>query len=422
MKLTIACSGFVDPNAGSVASANDLLLEQLLRLGHRIDFFTKPSFVYPQRHMDHEGFRMVDVTNQWTDMLRQRIERVRWAKPLHVPAGMLDSMCYTAGIARAIKRAHASRRYDLVLYLGTNAFGRLRNVPTVSWLQGPAGTDARSVFRRRDEIQALSGYRSYTRLLLLATLRNAIGMPRYGKSDCLIVGSDWSKNYMCQKLSWPGHRIHALPYPINLDAFSVKDVASPTHEPVRVLWLGRTVPRKRLDLLLDAADRAIRDGLDMSLEVVGGFSFAPGYEKLISRFPYPDRLTYRSTIPRGEVPHLLRHVDVLCQPSEEENFGSSVAEALSCGTPVIVGATNGTGDYICPRSTRLADYRPETLAAAFIDYGTRKRRGTMGDPQLSRQVAERWFDPERVAGRLEAILHEIVAKRSNGRAIDVALR
>jgi glycosyltransferase involved in cell wall biosynthesis len=94
----------------------------------------------------------------------------------------------------------------------------------------------------------------------------------------------------------------------------------------------------------------------------------------------------------------------MCQPSDDEDFGSSVAEALGCGIPAIVGATNGTGDYICKRSIRLADDNPQTMAAAIVAMADAKKRGELVDPMPSRHIAERWFDPDKVTDQLEAVL------------------
>jgi glycosyltransferase involved in cell wall biosynthesis len=107
----------------------------------------------------------------------------------------------------------------------------------------------------------------------------------------------------------------------------------------------------------------------------------------------------------------LRRHDVLCQPSDEENFGSSVAEAQACGLPVIVGRTNGNADYLCSRDTHLRDDRPETLAAVFRDYAERKTRGgpAWGDPAESRALAEREFSVERVMVMLEGALLGVIA-------------
>ena len=80
------------------------------------------------------------------------------------------------------------------------------------------------------------------------------------------------------------------------------------------------------------------------------------------RFPI-SRLTWKKAIPRQEVPSLLRAHGVIVQPSNEEDFGSSVAEAQACGLPVIVGLTNGNADYLCSRDIHLKDDRPKTLAA-----------------------------------------------------------
>ena len=60
-----------------------------------------------------------------------------------------------------------------------------------------------------------------------------------------------------------------------------------------ICWLGRIVPRKRLDLFLEGSALAIREGIDLRLTIVGGIGFIPGYEKMIEAFPFRDRLTWK---------------------------------------------------------------------------------------------------------------------------------
>ncbi len=43
-------------------------------------------------------------------------------------------------------------------------------------------------------------------------------------------------------------------------------------------------------------------------------------------------------VPREAVPDLIRQATAVVQVSENENFGSSIAEALACGVPVVAGA------------------------------------------------------------------------------------
>jgi glycosyltransferase involved in cell wall biosynthesis len=119
---------------------------------------------------------------------------------------------------------------------------------------------------------------------------------------------------------------------------------------------------------------------------------------------------YHQRIERIQVPTLLNQQDVLAQPSEEENFGSSVAEAQACGLPVIVGHTNGNADYLSVRDIHLADERPETFAEALAEMAQRKVAGQLGEQKVSRQAAEQNFHIERVTRALIQILESVDRK------------
>jgi glycosyltransferase involved in cell wall biosynthesis len=101
--------------------------------------------------------------------------------------------------------------------------------------------------------------------------------------------------------------------------------------------------------------------------------------------------------------------DILIQPSEGENFGSSVAEALCCGLPVIVGSTNGTKDYISPSSFVFEEYNSESLAKIMLEAIEAVEQNKEKLALEARQTAEKNFSVSRVVDCLEKIFQETMA-------------
>lgn len=401
--MRIATTGFVSSDAGSVASANAVFIKELLQLGERIDFFTKPSFVDASATvagcLNEDRLEQIDCTNHYGDTLRKLLSK-SFPRTLATVGNRFDSFTYNRGLVAAMRAARGS---DIDLWLGDWARGRSSR-PVVSYVQGPPGTDAISVFRHRALIERLAGRVHCLKLCAYAKWRLSFGLPNLRLSDHFILGSAWSVSHMTEHYWIEPSRLHAIPYPIDLDFFRPSSLPRSSHQPLRLLWLGRFVPRKRLDLFLAALALAIRDGCDVEAWVIGKSGFVPHYERLIEEFPYQDRIRFRPFIPRIEVPGVMAEVDVLVQPSDDENFGSSVAEALACGVPAIVGETNGTGDYLCDRSVRLSDDRPETLARSIVEYAKRKRLSELQDRYPSRLVAERNFEPTVLVRKLREVL------------------
>ena len=406
--MKLAVSGYVSAQEGSVASANALLLRSLLAQGHEVDFFSKPSFVDPRPCVGvHSLFRFISTDNVGPDRFRAKVQKIPL---LGFLACRIDCATYERLLLKNIRQEHASRQYDLCLWLGDYAPGRVKNLPMISFAQGPPGTDARSIVSRFAEIRRLAGGKRALQWFMLAKLRLSwLGLPPLKHSAHIIVGSTQSKHTLHELYDVPSAQVSALPYPIDLNMFlPAGEKVHAADDELRVLWLGRIIPRKRLDLFLSGIELAIRRGLRVRATIVGGLGFVPGYEKLIEAFPFPDRLRWIKGMPREQVPALLHQHDVLIQPSDEENFGSSVSEAQACGLPVIVGHTNGNADYLCSRDVHLADDRAETLAAALKQTAHTKS----GSPLISRALAQQHFDLTQVTQRLSSILGTVMASRS----------
>jgi glycosyltransferase involved in cell wall biosynthesis len=310
--MKIAVSGYVSAQEGSVASANALLLRSLLADGHEVDFFSKPSFVDPRPCVgEHERFRFISTDNVGPDRFRAKVQKVPL---LGFLACRVDCATYERLLLKKMRQQHATRRYDLCLWLGDYAPGRVKNLPMISFAQGPPGTDARSIVSRFAEIRRLAGSKRAQQWLMLAKLRlSRLGLPPLKHSDHIIVGSMQSKQTLHEVYGVPQSQISALPYPIDLNMFRPSEEEAPSSNDLRVLWLGRIIPRKRLDLFLSGIELAIRQGLQVKATIVGGLGFVPGYEKLIEAFPFPDRLRWIKGMPRQQVPALLHQHDVLIQ-------------------------------------------------------------------------------------------------------------
>ena len=125
--MKIAVSGYVSAQEGSVASANALLLRSLLADGHEVDFFSKPSFVDPRPCVgEHARFRFISTDNVGPDRFRAKVQKVPL---LGFLACRVDCATYERLLLKKMRQEHTSRRYDLCLWLGDYAPGRVKICP-----------------------------------------------------------------------------------------------------------------------------------------------------------------------------------------------------------------------------------------------------------------------------------------------------
>ena len=111
---------------------------------------------------------------------------------------------------------------------------------------------------------------------------------------------------------------------------------SSTQPPV-LLHVGSTIPRKRIDLLLEVFS-ALRPAVPgLRLIRVGGLLTSP-QRALAARLGVLDAIDEMASLDRPALADVYRRAALVLLPSDREGFGLPIVEAMACGTPVVASA------------------------------------------------------------------------------------
>jgi len=102
-----------------------------------------------------------------------------------------------------------------------------------------------------------------------------------------------------------------------------------------LLHVGSTIPRKRIDTLLDVLARVVAERPEVRLLRVGG-PFTAAQERHIDALRLRPHIRVMPFIERPVLAALYRRTALVLLPSEREGFGLPVVESLACGTPIVV--------------------------------------------------------------------------------------
>jgi len=179
----------------------------------------------------------------------------------------------------------------------------------------------------------------------------------------------------CGGLS-PG-RVALVPWGVNRERFCPGDPAA-----ARAGWgleggadvllfVGRFVPVKGLDLLLQALPEVVEEHPGVRLLVAGGGDTEDADRRaalaLADRLGVAGRVTWLGPVTQPALAALYRAADLLVVPSRYESFGLAALEALACGTPVVATAV-GALDQVVRSGVNgqvVQEAAPHPLAAAI---------------------------------------------------------
>ncbi len=142
--------------------------------------------------------------------------------------------------------------------------------------------------------------------------------------------------------------------------------------PLRVMFVGRAIPEKGADILLEAAAAAERD--DLEIVVVGSRGFDPHavlspherrLRELAERVPGP--VHFEPFVGRTQLPALIRRADILVVPSRWPDPGTlTVGEGMATGVPVVAARSGGIPEVAGDAGLLFDPARPEDLAEILV--------------------------------------------------------
>jgi glycosyltransferase involved in cell wall biosynthesis/predicted Zn-dependent protease len=153
----------------------------------------------------------------------------------------------------------------------------------------------------------------------------------------------------------PAERVHIVP--LGVDTGRFRPAAAPyplkTTKPFKFLFVGGSIHRKGIDILLGAYTSAFSAGDDVCLVIkdLGANSFYRGQtateriERLQAQCGAPEIEYVPQELSPDQLAGLYTACDCLVHPYRGEGFGLPIAEAMACGLPVIVTGHGAALDY-----------------------------------------------------------------------------
>ncbi len=190
-----------------------------------------------------------------------------------------------------------------------------------------------------------------------------------------------------------------------------------SNEAKMILFLGRLVSKKSPDLMLQVFSRWIGRG-EQSRESVlvmagpdEGDGFRQRLEEMTKQLGLSGKVLFTGPLYGDAKWAAYRDADVFVLPSQNENFGNTAAEAVACGTPVLVTDRCGIAPMLDQRAGLVVPHDcaalEEALARILLDreLAARLREGCK---DVANSLS--WAEP---LAQMETLYRELISERCN---------
>lgn len=238
-----------------------------------------------------------------------------------------------------------------------------------------------------------------------SVLETRLAPPLYRRTS-IVTLSESSKRELVERMHLPAAIISVVPPGIDEVYCPGGDKSS---HPL-VVAVGRLMPSKRFDVLIDTVGEVRRSRPDVELVIVGEGYERDNLQQLIADRRAEEWVRLAGRVSRDELLSLYRRAWVVASSSIAEGWGMTLTEAAACGTPAIATSIAGHRDAVVDGVSGLLVDDDRAFAGALLDIVTdapRRERLAAGALEHARRFT--WASTAR--GAMQALVDDAARRR-----------
>lgn len=169
-------------------------------------------------------------------------------------------------------------------------------------------------------------------------------VPGKKHAEVLLVANELTRQALPR-----GYRgeVHMMPE-VSVDLTLWKDEQRPQRsgQQIKVIYLGRLVNWKAVDLLMQAFSRVVNEVPEASLQVLGDGDQRSALEQQVRELGIADKVEFAGYVKATEGARRMRAADIFVLPSLRECGGVVMLEAMAVGLPVVAADWAGPSAHV----------------------------------------------------------------------------
>jgi glycosyltransferase involved in cell wall biosynthesis len=298
--------------------------------------------------------------------------RVRWWKrggfSVHI-----YYLLWQWGAYKFARQQHTEQRFDAVHHL---TFGVIRHPSFmgrlgIPFIVGPLGGGERAPRALRKPL-AFSGR-------IKDTLRDTVNWlarydpwlrQMYAQAALILMKTPQSLSWLPQKYQGKAHCMLEIGIDARLDTATQYPEPAKNYQTLHLIYVGRFLYWKGMDLGLRAAAELMQRGLPLRLTMIGQGRERKRWQTLTAQLKLAGCVTWVPWMKQQDLLHAYRTFDALLFPSLHDSSGNVVLEAMASGLPVVcldLGGPAQLVDETCGRVVAVDDRDAQQVITAMAD-------------------------------------------------------
>ncbi|HEY3661530.1 MAG TPA: glycosyltransferase family 4 protein [Chthoniobacterales bacterium] len=242
-------------------------------------------------------------------------------------------------------------------------------------------------------------------------------------AEFVAVETDYSRGLLQERCPEAAGKIHRV-----YNGLDLANLPSPLEEerspgPATILSVGRLVPFKGFEILLEACAELDRRNFDFRCQIIGDGPVREKLERMIAELKLSRRVELCGSLSQDDVYAKLRGCDIFALACVVDAEGASdvfptvIMEAMACAKPVVSTTLAGIPESVIDGATGLLvppgdwDALADALDKLVRDSSLRAR---LGDAGRARMTSE--FSVEKTVEPLHQLFEDCVARSPVGRS------